>query len=196
MSAFEAAGMSRSDADRNRRALLDAAARALAYDPGASMADVAAAAGLARATLYRHFRTRQELLAALRAEALVRAGEAITASRPDEGPPLEGLRRAVEALAPLGVRFRALLLDGADIDPAFLRERDRVLAPLRRVVRRGQKAGVIRADVPPEWVVTALASLLIAAVRTWPDGTAGDRSVAELVYRTLTRGLATPVGAG
>lgn len=184
--------MSRSDAERNRRMLLDAAARAMAYDPGASMADVAAAAGLARATLYRHFRTRQELLAALRAEALVRAGEAIAACRPDQGPPLDGLRRAVEALAPLGARFRALLIEGADLDPEFLRERDRVLAPLRRVVRRGQQAGVIHADVPPEWVVTALASLLVAAVRTWPAGTADGSSVADLVYRTLTRGVAVP----
>ncbi|HEX6967291.1 MAG TPA: TetR/AcrR family transcriptional regulator [Micromonosporaceae bacterium] len=186
---LEPAGSSRSDAERNRRMLLDAAAHALAHDPNASMADVARAAGLARATLYRHFQTRQELLAALRGEALVRATAAIEASRPDEGPPLEGLRRTVEALASLGVRFRALLLDGADLNEAFLRERDRVLAPLRRVVERGQEAGVIRADVPPQWVVTALASLLVAAVRVCPDGTADGRSVADLVYETLARGV-------
>ena len=171
--------------------LLDAAADALAQNPGASMAHVARAAGLARATLYRHFSTRQELLAALRAEALVRATEAIAASDFDEASPLAGIRRAIEGLAALGVRFRAILLNGADLDPAFLHERGRVLAPLYDAVRRGQEAGAIRSDVPAQWVVVAMASMLIAAVRTVPAGTTGDGTVADLVYGTLMQGVAT-----
>jgi AcrR family transcriptional regulator len=181
--------MSRSDAERNRRMLLDAAADALAQNPGASMAQVAQAAGLARATLYRHFRTRQELLAALRAEALIRATEAISASGFAEVSPLVGIRRAIDGLAALGVRFRAILLDGADLDPAFLRERGRVLAPLYDAVRRGQEAGVIRSDVPAQWVVTAMASMLVAAVHTVPAD-AGDGAVADLIYGTLMEGVA------
>lgn len=170
--------------------LLEAAAAALASDPGASMAEVAQIAGLARATLYRHFRSRQELLAALRQEALARAAEAISASRCDEGPPLAALRRVIEGLATLGVRFRALLADGADLDPAFLRERSRVLAPLHGVIRRGQETGVIRPEVPPQWVVLAMASMLVAAVHTF-TGTAETGRVADLVYESLTRGVAT-----
>lgn len=190
MSALERSALSRSDAERNRRALLESAADALARNPGASMAQVAQAAGLARATLYRHFRTREDLFAAMRAEALVRAADAIAGSRLDEGSALEGLRRALEALAALGVRFRALLMEGGDLDAAFLKQRAEVLAPLEAVVRRGQESGLIRADLPPRWVVAAMASLLVAGVRT-AAGT-GDDQVADLVFGTLIRGIATP----
>ncbi|MER6590304.1 helix-turn-helix domain-containing protein [Micromonospora purpureochromogenes] len=181
--------MSRSDAERNRRTLLEAAADALARSPGASMAQVAQAAGLARATLYRHFSSRQELLAAMRAEALVRAADAIAGSRLDEGTALEGLRRAVEALVSLGVRFRALLLEGADLDATFLQQRAEVLAPLKAVVRRGQEAGLIRSDLPPEWVVTAMASMLVAGVRASAGRGFDDSRVADLVFGTLTSGI-------
>lgn len=183
--------MTRSDAERNRRMLLEAAADALAQNPGASMAQVAEAAGLARATLYRHFRTRLDLTEAIRAEALVRAAAALAGSRLDEGSALEALRRAVGSLASLGVRFRALLMEGADLDPAFLHQRAAVLAPLHEVVRRGQEAGLIRPDLPSRWVVTAMASLLAAGVRTSSGSLDGDRTVAELVFGTLTRGVAT-----
>jgi serine phosphatase RsbU (regulator of sigma subunit) len=53
----------RSDAQENREALLAAAARLLAQSPTASLAEVAAAAGVSRSTLYRHFGGREELIA-------------------------------------------------------------------------------------------------------------------------------------
>lgn len=182
--------MTRSDAERNRRVLLNAAAEALAENPGASMAQVAQAAGLARATVYRHFRTRQDLLEAMRAEALVSAAEAIVGSRLDEGDPLDALRRAVEALTSHGARFRALLVEGAEQDPTFLRERAEVLAPLHEVVRRGQKARSIRPELPAQWVVTAMAALLAAGVRTLAGGM-DHRTAANLIFETLTDGIAT-----
>ncbi|MBA3262624.1 MAG: serine/threonine-protein phosphatase [Thermoleophilaceae bacterium] len=56
----------RADALRNRERILDAAERMLERSPSASLADIAAAAGVARSTLHRRFRTRDELLAAVR----------------------------------------------------------------------------------------------------------------------------------
>lgn len=178
----------RSDAERNRSALLEAAAEELARNPGASMGDIARAAHLTRATVYRHFGTREQLLEGLQAEALMRAGAALDGCRLDEGPPLDALRRAVEALAALGSRFRPLLVEGADLDPDFQDRRAAVLAPLLDVVRRGQREGSLQADLAPAWVVTALASLLAAGVRVLPAGASGQ-GVAEVVYRTLVGGV-------
>jgi serine phosphatase RsbU (regulator of sigma subunit) len=56
----------RADALRNRERILDAASRMLERSPSASLADIAAAAGVARSTLHRRFRTRDELIAAVR----------------------------------------------------------------------------------------------------------------------------------
>ena len=81
------------------------------------MADVAAAAGLARATLYRHFPTRDDLVAAIRAQAYDEAGAAIAACRLDEGPASDALRRLIEALVAVGDRYR-FLQNEAEGEPA------------------------------------------------------------------------------
>ena len=54
----------RSDARRNREAILAAALEALTEAPDASLNAIARRAGVANATLYRHFPTREELVLA------------------------------------------------------------------------------------------------------------------------------------
>jgi serine phosphatase RsbU (regulator of sigma subunit) len=56
----------RADALRNRERILDAAERMLEHSPSATLADIAAAAGVARSTLHRRFPRRDDLVAALR----------------------------------------------------------------------------------------------------------------------------------
>src|SRR5688572_21493583 len=58
--------LSRADALRNRERILDAAGRMLTRSPSATLADIAAAAGVSRSTLHRRFQNRDQLVAALR----------------------------------------------------------------------------------------------------------------------------------
>src|SRR5213592_2793650 len=60
---------SRIDAQRSRERILAAAGALLGDNPRATMAEVAAAAGLGRSTLHRHFRTRMDLVRALDADS-------------------------------------------------------------------------------------------------------------------------------
>jgi serine phosphatase RsbU (regulator of sigma subunit) len=55
----------RADALRNRERILDAAERMLEQSPSATLADIAAAAGVSRSTLHRRFSSRADLLDAL-----------------------------------------------------------------------------------------------------------------------------------
>jgi AcrR family transcriptional regulator len=180
----------RIDVERHQRALLAAAADVLARDPDSSMADVAQAANLTRATLYRHFSNRQSLLDAIQAEALTRASEALFGCRLDDGNALEVLRRVIGALGKHGMRFRIILMKASDASARFLTQRDQVLAPVVEVVKRGQREGDIRADLSAEWIVTAMASLLIAAVRASPTTRHSDVAVSDLIFRTLVGGIA------
>jgi AcrR family transcriptional regulator len=58
----------RSDRALNRAKLVEAARDLLAEDPDAEMAEIAAAAGVARSTAYRHFASREEVVAAVRTQ--------------------------------------------------------------------------------------------------------------------------------
>jgi serine phosphatase RsbU (regulator of sigma subunit) len=65
MTATKQTDLRRADALRNRERILDAAERMLERSPSATLADIAAAAGVARSTLHRRFSNRDALLAAL-----------------------------------------------------------------------------------------------------------------------------------
>src|SRR3954468_13058842 len=58
----------RSDRALTRTKLVEAARELLAGDPDVEMADIAAAAGVARSTAYRHFATREEIVSAVRTQ--------------------------------------------------------------------------------------------------------------------------------
>lgn len=179
----------RSDVSHNREMLITAATEEFSRNPEASMADIARAANLTRATVYRHFANREALAAAIRTEALDRAAEALADCGLDDGTALEVLRRVIQALSARAMSLRFMVLQGPDSDPEFLARRARVLLPLVEVVRRGQREHLIDAGLSPEWVVTAMASLLVAAVRAAPSP---DAEVAALVHRTLMSGVAAP----
>src|SRR3954463_9054365 len=58
------ASRTREDARRNRERILKAAGRVLTQSPSASLEDIAATAGVSRSTIYRHFESRDTLIAA------------------------------------------------------------------------------------------------------------------------------------
>lgn len=179
----------RADALRNRGAILDAAIDVLAVAPSASLAEVATRAGLGRATLYRHFESREALSAAIREEALARAGAALAGACREDLPVRDGLRQAAAALIPLGMRFRILLAEGADSEPEFLAAREQVLQPLSALISRGIAEGDIRSRANPAWVTMVLAGLLVNAVRAADAGVIGVDEAPDLVCDTLFEGL-------
>jgi AcrR family transcriptional regulator len=179
----------RADAVRNKRVIVEAAMRVLVERPGASMSEIADACGLVRATLYRHFATREDLVAAIQAEAVAAGVEALVAARLEEGGALESLRRAVAALVGVGDRYRLLAREAA-VDPRVLQGQPAVAGQLLAVVQRGQGAGEIRSDLPPSWILATLASLLVLALREMADERVTPEQAAERVTSTLIDGLA------
>ena len=89
-------------------AILDGAAQIFAVQgEQASMNDVAAAAGVARATVYRYFPNREALLDELAQAAVSDVEARLASARIDEVAPEEGIARAVRALVDVGRLLRA-----------------------------------------------------------------------------------------
>jgi TetR/AcrR family transcriptional regulator, mexCD-oprJ operon repressor len=153
--------------ERVSGAILEAAARVLA-DEGehASMSDVAAAAGVARATVYRYFATRAVLLEELAGLAVARAGERLASARVDEVGAAEGVLRSVRAMLDVGDLFVVLARERVRPDADSYDQL--LMAPLRRLIERGQESGELRIDIPPSWLSESLVGLVVAILSARP----------------------------
>src|SRR6266545_6983100 len=151
--------VSASRKDTRRREILLAAAGVLAARDAAGMAEVAAAAGIARGTLYRYFPNRESLLRALEAAANEEAGRRLAEANLDQIPVEEALARATRALVAVGEHFIVLLRERRPPEPGFS-------APLVALLDRGREDGHIRSDVPVATLVESLLVLIGACVRT------------------------------
>ena len=152
--------------ERVGAAILDAAATALARHEQASMAEVAEAAGVARATLYRYFPTREALLEELARATVIRVAETLEGARLDELAVDEAFLRAVRALVAVGDAFVVLTRERA-VAPAEDFE-GRVAGPLRALVERGQASGDLRDDVPSGWLLESLLALVVSVLPSAP----------------------------
>ncbi|HEV7452535.1 MAG TPA: TetR/AcrR family transcriptional regulator [Pseudonocardiaceae bacterium] len=175
--------------------LLQTATEVLVVDPSASLSDVATAAGIGRTTLHKLYPTRHALLVALAHDALdllERTDREVGLDAPGTQAPAV-LRRLVTAVIPLGPRMAFLRRERSlDTEPELIARVEALDAPVRALVRRAQAEGVFSADLPDEWVVASLNSLVFTAWALIAQGRIAPIAAPELVMRILLGGIETP----
>jgi AcrR family transcriptional regulator len=139
------------------------------------MADVAGAAGMARATVYRYFPTREALLERVAEVAVAEAGARLADARLGSVSPEEALVRAVRAFFDVGDHFIVLARERIHVDEG--QRKELIDDPLRRLFMRGQRAGVFRNDVPAAWLARALVGVVEAAASMSPGSVGRDDTV-------------------
>jgi AcrR family transcriptional regulator len=125
-----------------------------------TMEEIAEDAGVSKKTLYRYFPGKEELLRAVARELIQETAANIHACLADDGLPFrERMRRLATSI---GLRMRT-------IDPAVREDLRRnasavwdeledfrkqtITATVDRVVREGMRRGMLRHDIPPDFVV-------------------------------------------
>jgi TetR/AcrR family transcriptional regulator, mexCD-oprJ operon repressor len=181
--------MTRSTAiqDRVAGAILDAAAGLLARggEPP-SMSEVAAAAGVARATLYRHFPTRERLLQELTATAISATATRLAEADLDAVPVTEGIARIARVVAAGGSKYAALV---SQLNPADAgREQEQITTMIDGLLRRGIDDGTFRGDITVGELRLLLGSLLQAAARMTAEHQAGAEKAAALITTAFLHG--------
>ncbi|MBF8192458.1 TetR/AcrR family transcriptional regulator [Nonomuraea sp. K274] len=156
----------RADARRNRERIL-AAAEAVFAERGAaaSTEEVAARAGVAIGTVFRHFPTKNDLLGAIVKGLLARLAEEADALA-EGGDPEKALfaffTHVVEEAA--ARKTVAELLAGGGVDVRVGKPLERLQESVGTLLRRAQQAGAVRDDVRPDEVMALLAATSQAAL--------------------------------
>jgi AcrR family transcriptional regulator len=172
-----------------RRPLLDVVAEVLVAEPGASLADVAEAAGISRTTLHKQYATREDLVRAVGWRAIEIWQEAIDAVADEPGTEA-GLRRLLAAMIESGPQLTFLwrnpTLDGDDeLAQRYIDVEKRCLAVLDRA--RGR--GVISGTVSDWWLLRTVSALVYTAAESVRSGDLAPRAAPDLALSTLLHGL-------
>jgi TetR/AcrR family transcriptional regulator, mexCD-oprJ operon repressor len=172
---------------RTSQAILDAAAHVLAGESEASLDDVAQAADVGRATLFRHFPSREALLAALHEEAIEEIGRRFVDAGLDGVAPEQALERIVRAVLVVGDRYSVLMLKPRGSQHPRVEEV--VRGPIREVLRHGSAEGTLRADVSPDALLVLLGGALQAGIRLRSEGLASLEDAVALITSFALRGM-------
>jgi AcrR family transcriptional regulator len=191
LSSFVPEKPTRADARRNAERILAATADLLAAEPGVSLEQVAAHAGVSRATLYHHFAGRDALLDALTERSITEVAAAIEAAHPQDGRPTDAMERVLCAAWQVIGRYRGLVLVNPNrLDRAELRKRlEPALGPVRALIIRGQRSGEFDPELPADWWLGVLTDVIHAASRQVSAGAMTSAAAERALLRTARAAL-------
>jgi AcrR family transcriptional regulator len=151
------------------------------------MNDVAAAAGVARATLYRYFPTREQLLQALSTAALDATATRLAEADLDTVPVPEAIARLARVVAAGGSKYAALISRFGVSDYAGDAEQQ-IDTMIRALLQRGIDDGTFRGDLTVTELLILLGPLLQAAARMTAEHVAGVEKAAALIASVFLHG--------
>jgi AcrR family transcriptional regulator len=180
----------RADAERNRVRLLEAAKAAFAEKgSGASLDEIARIAGVGAGTLYRHFPTRDALVAAVyrnETEQLVAAADRLAATHPPVMALREWLLQFVDYIATKHGMHEVLNSIVGGTSDLYSASTAQVKQAIAELVDRAVASGDIRLDLDSLDLLRALAG--VANIGLGPDGErAAKRLVDVLIAGIRTR---------
>jgi len=186
----ESSETKRSDARRNRDAILAAALVALTESPDVSLNAIAKRAGVANATLYRNFPSREELVLATYEREVAKLVDAADVLMRQQAP-IDALRSWVDRLAEyavtkhgLGDALRKATAPGNDLSSTDTY--DEIVGALGRLLEANAAACTLRAGLDADDVILALAGL-------WQLDPASDwKGQARRLYDIVLGGLQPP----
>ncbi len=161
---------------QSEKAIIEAGITALLANPNAGMSEIAAAAGVGRATLYRHFETREALIQALAIECFKEIDEATNSLRNLTAQ--AAIEAAFDVLMPLVDRYRflanlwSIALDSKEVRRIEKRQQKEMHA----LIEQAKKEGAIDKKLPTVWVSTFFDNTLTTA---WMLVESGDIKIKE-----------------
>jgi TetR/AcrR family transcriptional repressor of mexCD-oprJ operon len=179
--------------DRTAAAIIDSAATVLAVrGEAASMEEIANSAGIGRATLYRYFPNREELLRAMAAASVRELTARVKEADLDGVPFEEAIARLARGIVATGSKYIALSLDSTRLTDAYPEVETEVLEPIRALFRRAIADGSLRQDLPPDFLIDLFSGLVKGALDATASGRRGIEETAAAVTSLFLHGAHGP----
>ncbi len=183
----------------SKEAILESAAQVIRQKGfhGASMADIAEAVQLQKASLYHHFGSKQEILLELLDRALEmltrRMAQVLALDVPAEEKLRLAMRAYLHALSEQGDLVSVLLLEHRSLDPEFharhIPNRDRFEKMWRDLIRQGVKDGSFHCDDIPLTVRGLMGAMNWTITWYRPDGKLSIEQVSDYFANMFLRGI-------
>lgn len=176
----------------SRNALLQAGILLLSANPGASLADVARAAGVGRATLHRHFDSRGDMLRQMAEYALESTNQSLLPIWSKPISSVEMLSEMITALIPQGHLYSFLSNQWHEYkDDELQALYDTQLANLLTLVEAMKIEGAVDRRLPSQWIADSIDSLIYTAWNSVKKKQLNVDEAASLVTSTLLNGIAS-----
>ena len=172
-----------------KRPLLDVVAEVLLAQPGASLAEVAEAAGISRTTLHKHYATRDDLVRAVGLRATEIYEQAVDRVADEPGTEA-GLRQLLAAMIESGPQLTFLwrnpvLDEDHELTQRYIDVEKRCLA----VLDRARSQGLLATSTPDWWMLQTVYSLVYTAAESVQFGKLAPLDAPDLALSTLLHGL-------
>ena len=150
---------------QSRSAIEEAGIQVLLRNPDASMSEIALMAGVGRATLYRHYESREVLVQSLAKKCLEETDEILDPLKAQGLRGKQAIEASIDVLMPMANRFRFLMSLWAFTanDRVVNRIYKRQLEELKILVVQAQEDGDISSELSNVWVVSMFDAILNSA---------------------------------
>jgi TetR/AcrR family transcriptional repressor of mexCD-oprJ operon len=177
---------------RDRDGLLRAAADFLGRRPNATQDEIAAAVGVSRATLHRHFAGKPALMEALDELAITEMEKALETARLDQDSATVALRRLISAFQRVSPYLALLYSQSQEIDPdQSMHGWAAIDSDIAALFSRGQRQGEFRSDLNATWLTEALYSLVAGAGWSIQVGRVAAGDFDRIITELLLHGMST-----
>ncbi len=159
-----------------------------AEDPSATIDAVAAAAGVGRATVHRHFPTRDDLRRAAWLGALDDVGRAVSIAVDQNLAAVPALDRVLEAILAESVAYRVLVRVAVEVDAQVDAAYQELLGSVGAVLGRARSEGLLDDAMDIGWLADAWSGVALVALEWVAAGKLDQPAAVVAVRRTYWAG--------
>lgn len=175
---------------KSTQKVLEKARKVLVKNPAATLQDIARSADIGRATLYRHFANREDLIEALALMTFEESDEAFEKIIGRSMTATQVLRETVSTYILMGDRYYFVGLSSSFMTSRKVRERyETQVQGLYQLIEMVKEEGGIRADMPTTWVASFIDALILSGIHNLSESDLEQSEVVALATETLFDGI-------